>query len=702
MIMRPRTLPLRTKTILILAAVLVVCSALLTAIQYRISSRMLAEEWERKAVEYGRLVSIAVQPFLDGKDRPALNRLMAQFTSVWGVKSVTVVNPQGIIIADSSNTGVGAHADPHLDGLRHALERDRSEITWVETHDGGRIRFLLTAIRPSADAAGSERPLQGEVLIGFDLTVLDGLVRAELDSLIFVNVIIFTALLVLGWLAIRVGLIQPLHALAETVRSLPGTPTGQTPATPHDELASLRESFLRLTDALQESDALTRATLQSLPTHAAIVDKDGFLLSVNAAWEQFARDHGDPFPCTGGGLVNFLEACRDPAKGYGDRASEAVAGIRSVLAGMRPAFTLEFAARLPKDRRHFLLTVTALRRQRGGAIVSHFDITEHKQAEDDIRQRAAETQRIAARLDQVYASIPIGLMYVTAGLTIERVSHSWALLHGRSVDDHVGKQLPAVLPPDRWTKIRPIIEQILKTGHAAHGLEETIADPQSTERTRCVLSDFYPDLAPNGTVAGIHIATLDITAEKQILQERERDLKELMAKNRELDQMAIRDPLTGLYNRRFFDEALTREWQQFQRSGEAFTVIIMDVDAFKAINDDFGHEAGDCALQQVAATLKANLRESDLIARVGGDEFAALLTRTDAEQSRQVAEKLTDVLRALGLTTAAGDIPMSLSLGAATVPGFPPVSSAAELLRVADKRMYEAKRLASSRRADAG
>jgi diguanylate cyclase (GGDEF)-like protein len=222
------------------------------------------------------------------------------------------------------------------------------------------------------------------------------------------------------------------------------------------------------------------------------------------------------------------------------------------------------------------------------------------------------------------------------------------------------------------------------------------------DSVRILLSHCDPDVREDGVVRGIHLVTQDITAEKQAQKEHEQNVRELKDKNRELDQMAIRDPLTGLYNRRFFDEALTREWQQFQRSGEAFTVIIMDVDAFKAINDDYGHEAGDRALQQVSATLKTNLRESDLIARVGGDEFAALLPRTDTEQSRQVVEKLSDVLQSLRLITAEGEIPMSLSVGTATVPGFPPVTSAAELLRVADKRMYETKRVTSARRADAG
>jgi two-component system cell cycle response regulator len=180
------------------------------------------------------------------------------------------------------------------------------------------------------------------------------------------------------------------------------------------------------------------------------------------------------------------------------------------------------------------------------------------------------------------------------------------------------------------------------------------------------------------------------------LLEHARHLKELEAKNRELDQKAIRDPLTGLYNRWLFDEVLTREWKRFQRSGEAFTVVIMDVDAFKAINDQHGHETGDRALQQVGTTLRASLRESDMVARVGGDEFAALLPRTDKDRSAPVVKKLRDALNRLRVSTPTGSIPLTLSLGTATVPGFPPVTSAAELLRVADKRMYEAKRLASS------
>jgi diguanylate cyclase (GGDEF)-like protein/PAS domain S-box-containing protein len=704
--MRPLKIPLHTKIFLSLATGLVLCTAVLTATHYRISSRTLTAEWESKAGEYGRLLEFTFQPLVQSKDHSALNHAVSQSLLIPGMKSITVIDAHGTIVADSKGQGVGSHLAIHLDALRRALEdaTDRG-VTWVETKDSTRIRFLLIPIKGSAGGSMTASPQpapQGAILMGLDLSVLDALMQSNLFYLLSINGITFVALLLMCWLTIRIGLIHPLHRLAETVRTTPGSPLSLERMQSSDEMTSLSESFARMKEALQESESFNRATLNSLPVQAAIVDQEGHLLSVNGAWEQFAHDHGECFPTTGGGLINFLETCRTSTTGYGDHAQEALAGIQAVLHGEVPSFTLNFMIALSKERRWFVLSVIPLQRPQGGAVLSHTDVTERRRAEDTLLRGMTETERARTRLDTLYATIPIGLLYLTPNLMIERVSHSMAQLHGRSVEEHVNQTLSNVLPPERWSKLKPILEQVLKTGKAYHGLEEVVADPHAPDGVRILLSHCDPDLKEDGTVRGIHLGTQDITAEKQAQKEHEQNVMELKAKNRELDQMAIRDPLTGLYNRRFFDEALTREWQQFQRSGEAFTVIIMDVDAFKAINDDYGHEAGDRALQQVSVTLKANLRESDLIARVGGDEFAALLPRTDTEQSRQVVEKLSEVLHSLHLMTTEGEIPMSLSVGTATVPGFPPVTSAAELLRVADKRMYETKRVTSARRADAG
>jgi len=419
------------------------------------------------------------------------------------------------------------------------------------------------------------------------------------------------------------------------------------------------------------------------------------------AWDSFARGSGILFPYTTDVGINYLDLCRRAGGESADDAWAVLVGIQSVLDGSLAQFTHEYVTHLQDQARWFEVCVTPLPPPEGGAVISHIDITDRKRVEQALLNAQANSDGIQARLDTLYKTIPIGLLYLSPDFTIERASQQIADLHGRAMGELIGRRFPDLIPGERWTRLKPICAQVLDDGKSYLGLEEELPDPLQPGSTRITLSDYYPDRSEDGAVKGAHVVIQDITLQKRALHEQEQHLRELEAKNRELDQMAIRDPLTGLYNRRFFDEVLNREWGRFQRSGESFTVLIMDVDAFKRINDQHGHDAGDQALQQVGMTLRVTLRETDLVARIGGDEFAALLPRTDAEHSAPVIEKLRQALRHMHVSTAVGPIGVSLSLGSATVPGFPPVSSAAELLRVADKRMYDAKRRASSRKTDA-
>lgn len=434
------------------------------------------------------------------------------------------------------------------------------------------------------------------------------------------------------------------------------------------------------------------AVLNALPMQVAILDGRGRLLATNVAWRQASSRHEHPFPSKTSVGDNYLEACQQALPIHNKKAREALVGLRAVLDGSLVRFSLEYPTGSSKESHWFVMHVVHLPGKGTGTVVSHQDITDRRQVEEMLDETRTDTESARARLETLYATIPIGLIYVDQDLTVQHVSPQIAELHGRSVEEYLGRRLPDLIPPKHWAKLKPIYDRVLKTGKVLHGLEEELPDPGVPGGTRYFLMDFYPDRAQDGTIRGLHGVMREVTEQKQALNEQARYVKELEEKNRELDQKAIRDPLTGLYNRGFFDEVLDREWGRFQRSGEAFTVIIMDVDAFKAINDRYGHEIGDLALQQAGGLLRGSLRASDLVARVGGDEFAALLPWTDAARSQPVVEKLKKALRKLRLRTPEGTIPLSLSLGTATVPGVPPVTSAAELLRVADKRMYDAKR----------
>jgi hypothetical protein len=107
--MRPLKIPLHTKIFLSLTTGLVLCTAVLTATHYRISSRILTAEWESKADEYGRLMEFTFQPLVQSKDRSALNRAISLALLIPGMKSITVIDAQGTIVADSKGQGVGSH-----------------------------------------------------------------------------------------------------------------------------------------------------------------------------------------------------------------------------------------------------------------------------------------------------------------------------------------------------------------------------------------------------------------------------------------------------------------------------------------------------------------------------------------------------------------------------------------------------------------
>lgn len=168
------------------------------------------------------------------------------------------------------------------------------------------------------------------------------------------------------------------------------------------------------------------------------------------------------------------------------------------------------------------------------------------------------------------------------------------------------------------------------------------------------------------------------------------DELELRGLNRELTRMTRVDPLTGLANRRGFDEALERAEIRCRRTGEALAVMMIDIDYFKVLNDSFGHQGGDAALQAIGSVLlQAVVRKDDVIARFGGEEFAAILTGSDISGAQRVAERIR-----LALSKAAIPHPrtgsLTVSIGITARPGE--TLDAERMIAEADAALYEAKR----------
>lgn len=160
-----------------------------------------------------------------------------------------------------------------------------------------------------------------------------------------------------------------------------------------------------------------------------------------------------------------------------------------------------------------------------------------------------------------------------------------------------------------------------------------------------------------------------------------------------LRNMAYRDSLTGLANRRKFDESLANEWRHCQRTGQPLTVLMIDIDHFKAYNDHYGHPAGDACLQKIAATLQQQVqRVHDLVARYGGEEFVCLLPGTNQPDACQLADKLVKSIHDLEIPHILAPVTgkVTISIGVATV-----VPDATlhrdQLLQQADANLYKAK-----------
>src|SRR5476649_2372959 len=162
-----------------------------------------------------------------------------------------------------------------------------------------------------------------------------------------------------------------------------------------------------------------------------------------------------------------------------------------------------------------------------------------------------------------------------------------------------------------------------------------------------------------------------------------------------LRSQTFSDGLTGIANRRHFDVTIEKEWRRAKRNGTALTLLMIDIDCFKAYNDHYGHQQGDQCLIEVAAALAGMLkRPCDMMARYGGEEFAMILPETDGEQARRVAEAIRLRTLELALPHAHSGISgglVSVSIGIATQAADVPVSIA-ELIGAADRALYCAKR----------
>ena len=161
------------------------------------------------------------------------------------------------------------------------------------------------------------------------------------------------------------------------------------------------------------------------------------------------------------------------------------------------------------------------------------------------------------------------------------------------------------------------------------------------------------------------------------------------AYHEEIYRLTTIDGLTQVYNKRYFIETLEREIGRAQRYRRELSLIMFDIDDFKAINDSFGHLAGDYVLKQLAAVIKARIRREDILSRYGGEEFAIILPEIDAYNALQFAEKVRQMIEKAQFRFEDTEIPVTVSIGVASIK--PDLADPNDFVRLADTNLYEAK-----------
>jgi diguanylate cyclase (GGDEF)-like protein/PAS domain S-box-containing protein len=289
----------------------------------------------------------------------------------------------------------------------------------------------------------------------------------------------------------------------------------------------------------------------------------------------------------------------------------------------------------------------------------------------DERKRAEETrQRLAAIIEQtgdaVVARTPDGI--------ITEWNHGAERLYGYTSGEAIGSTLDDLTLVDRTVEERAILQRVIDTGRVEH--YETVRVRKDGE-----LLDVSITISPIRDASGTIVAASTIA----------RDVSERKHYEGQLQHLADHDTLTGLFNRRRFEEELERELMRATRHQTMGALLIVDIDHFKYINDSLGHAAGDELIARTGTIFRERLRQTDVLARLGGDEFAIVLIDVDETEARLVASNLLQALRSQSnAETRIGSRRITASIGVAVF-AHGETFTADELLVRADIAMYDAK-----------
>ena len=295
----------------------------------------------------------------------------------------------------------------------------------------------------------------------------------------------------------------------------------------------------------------------------------------------------------------------------------------------------------------------------------------HREVEATERMVTAQAQR--DEVFDLYERAPCGYHSLDSQGRVVRMNATELGWLGYRWEEVQGRAMTDLLAPESQARFAETFPKFLQAGHI-EDVELVLLRKDGSTFPASISATAVTDA--QGNLLSTRTTVFDITERKNL--------------EARLERLARTDALTGLSNRRDFIERGGREWQRHQRHAAPLAVLMMDIDHFKSINDQHGHAGGDLVLQEMAKTCTASLRNIDLVARVGGEEFAVMLPETTVERATEIAERLRQAVASLSVMLPAGQaLRFTVSVGLAM---YEPADEGidAGLMR-ADQALYKAK-----------
>ena len=238
-----------------------------------------------------------------------------------------------------------------------------------------------------------------------------------------------------------------------------------------------------------------------------------------------------------------------------------------------------------------------------------------------------------------------------------------------------------------------IMSETLRDGNRHNGDKMVTLPVMSNDELGELASEFNV-LSAELNNANERLRSRVVNADKQLMETNARLLqqsKELQEMSKEFERLSITDPLTGLYNRRHFEVTIEAKVSASMRYGESSSLLLLDIDHFKKINDTYGHSAGDSVLREIARRLKSKTRNSDTLCRIGGEEFAVICENAGEDEALSIAEKLRMAVGGEKFNIDGELLNVSVSVGIATIPDGNDTSTTKDFHHNADIALYQSK-----------